>query len=897
MNTAPERLGWGLFALILALWAPLAHGAAGDRLLRWFDFDERKFNNPEDLPMHWEKAEGPGLPHYVTGQMVSDVGRQSGHAFRMDLNGGSVTYRTQILTPQEAEAAATAGLPNAGAVPVVRGTAYRIEAWVKTTPLENARARLAAYFVDKDGIQLPASLRVSDPYHGTGLSAEWHPLTLELKADDRKAAYLVVEMGLLQPVLYAPASILGQRTLFKEDVTGSAWFTDIAISQVPEVAVNTDVPGNVFPRGTPVRLWLTVQDADKDDLTMRVEVRNAVGELVHQRTGPLQEGIKDGHLIPVLVPALPAGWYRCEVALASSSTNGREVARERQAFIQLADDGKVITPDPRFGVIATQLTPSQWTALPTLLPMLGAGRVKVAVWGEGVDIQTGDSRAFEKLLEQLQNESIIPTGVITGLPPAIASQAGTSSLARLPRLDEALWKPRLSYLIAQHANHLDRWQLGLDGEQQFATDPAFRRAYDTVFAAFSGLVHDPDVAIPWPASFETDSKLPSTVAITLPADISPAQVPMYVQDTKARGGQKLSLTMLPMDGRFGREARLEDFGQRYVTALASGAERLDLPLPFDRAGQPEELLLAMRTLNQTLAGAAYRGKINLSAFVEAYLFERKGVGIVALWSTLSDETQVDVRMNLGGKPARIDLTGTSTPLRQALDATEPGEIKIKVGKQVTLVDGVSGAVALFRTSVVVDNPMLESSPKPHTRRLSFTNTFPEFISGTVKLIGPEGWTLTPPTMTFSLNPGETFTREVTIELPYNTLAGTRALAAKFDIPGIKPQAFSIPIDLKLGLNEVGMQTVATREGNETVVQMLITNHGQQTISYTAFALFPNQPRQERLVTNLGPGQTAVKRFRFPASPPDTATGRATKVRVGLRELEGTKMLNDEILVP
>ena len=45
---------------------------------------------------------------------------------------------------------------------------------------------------------------------------------------------------------------------------------------------------------------------------------------------------------------------------------------------------------------------------------------------------------------------------------------------------------------------------------------------------------------------------------------------------------------------------------------------------------------------------------------------------------------------------------------------------------------------------------------------------------------------------------------------------------------------------------------------------MVTNYGEQPINYGAFAIFPGQARQERLVTNLGPGRTAVKRYRFAA---------------------------------
>ena len=860
----------------------------GGRVVRFFDFDERRLGNREDLPIFWQKVEGVGLPHYVNGRIVQGVGRSSNYSFRFDLNGGSLIYRFDPPPPT----AETAGLP--GPIAVKTGARYRIEAFVKTTALENARARLTAYFVDRDMRVLEKSVMHSEAYRGKGLSDQWKALGADLRASDKKAAFLILELGLLQPAQYAPSS-LGARTLFNQDVTGSAWFTDLTVSQVPEVALRSDVPGNIFPLGTPVTLGLRITDREASDLTLRLDVYSADGTLVHQRTGELQtvtsaNGLEHDQMIPI--PELPAGWYEARIRLTAK---GREVANEVQSFIQLPDAGKVVQADPRFGVIATSLSPSQWATLPTLLPTLGVGRVKISVWGENSDIQTQDAEAFDRLLERLQDAGIVPTAALTALPPDLAAVAGSSSLARLPRLDEALWKPRLSYLIARHANHLDRWQLGYDGQEDFVTDPAYRRAYDLIYSAFAGLVHDPDVAIPWPATFEADRKLPSTVAIALPPDVLPDQVPLYVQDTRDRGGQRLSLTLLPLDGRYGREAQLRDFAQRIVTALSAGTERLDLPLPFSNTGQPQELLLIMRTVHHTLSGTVYRGKLNVGENVDAYLFEHNGRGVIALWTKAQMSGPTEVRLNLGGRPALVDLFGNATALRPTPDATEPGQIKVELGQLPVFVDGIDPAMALFRVSVALDNPLLESQFQPHMRKIVFTNRFADFLSGTVRLVVPKGWTVTPNTFTFNTNPGETFTREIQLELPYNTLAGAKNLEINFELPGLAPAAFMVPVEMRLGLNEVGLQTLALREGKDIVVQLLITNYGQRTINYTAFALFPGQARQERLVTDLGAGRTTVRRFRFPA--PEVPPDPKRKIRVGLREVEGTRILNDEVVIP
>jgi hypothetical protein len=87
-----------------------------------------------------------------------------------------------------------------------------------------------------------------------------------------------------------------------------------------------------------------------------------------------------------------------------------------------------------------------------------------------------------------------------------------------------------------------------------------------------------------------------------------------------------------------------------------------------------------------------------------------------------------------------------------------------------------------------------------------------------------------------------------------------------------------------------MQTMAIRDGKDVIVQQTLQNYGDRPIDYTGFAIFPGQARQERLVTNLAPGRATIKRYRFENA--DVTPG--TRIRVGVKELNGSRILNDEI---
>jgi hypothetical protein len=105
--------------------------------------------------------------------------------------------------------------------------------------------------------------------------------------------------------------------------------------------------------------------------------------------------------------------------------------------------------------------------------------------------------------------------------------------------DPAVWQPELAYLVARHANHLDRWQLGADDTDAFVTKPAMRDVYTRMYAEFSALVEKPDLAMPWPAWYDLDAAKagaasPATVALSVPPSVLPSQLPLYIQDVDSR---------------------------------------------------------------------------------------------------------------------------------------------------------------------------------------------------------------------------------------------------------------------------------------------------------------------------------------------------------------------------
>jgi hypothetical protein len=870
-----------LILLLLAIPA-FAQGPQPNRILKTIDFEERQLGNNEDLPMHWIKISGSGLPHYVNGVLATDRAHSGQYSFRFDLNGGSLIYR---YDPTQ--------------IPILAGARYRVEVYCQTTVLPNARAQLTAYFTDLDGHPLPSVVRKSELYAAAAGNEGWHKLTIDLDASDAKAAYLAVELGLLQPRIYSQRT-LGDRTLLPQDIHGSAWFDDVSVAQIPQVTLGTDRPGNIFRLADPQKLTVVVNDLFTDDLQARLTLSNARGQLLYQRSGAVETAGAEVlgptcMRLSLSLPKLPPGWYHATLQMTS---RGRDLGEQSADLIQLADTAEPVPPDSRFGVIATALGPQELDQLPSILPLLAAGRVKIAVWSASETDQEADSPTFDALLEDLEAEGITPTGCLIGLPPSLAEHLGGKSWLRLLQTAPDQWEPQIDYLVSRHANHLESWQLGADGSDAFVADPRMRKLYGLIYDQFSQLMHNPDLAMPWPAWYDLGKQLPATVALSVPPQVLPEEIPLYMRDLlnqPDKGKHNFSVELELLGDEYGRDVRLRDLAQRVIFCIAGGADRIDLPLPFSvekRDDQlviePQETFLIDRTLMRVLSGATFKGKARIKDGVEAMLFDRNGLGILALWSRGSQSQSQQLSLNLGPQPLKVDLWGNVTPLTRSSDQT----VQIDVGPMPFFLVGIDGVSAQIRANVAFDQPLVESSFQPHTRQLMFQNPTKDVLSGMVRLRPPVGWSMTPATFQFTLNPGQEFNETVSIDFPYNSVAGEKAVTADFSLEGENGSNFSVPLSMKLGLSDVGMQSLAMRDGKDILVQEMITNYSEGPIDYSAYATYPGVTRQERLVTGLQAGHTTIKLYRFK----NVKFIPGAKVHCGLRQLEGTRVLNDEVAI-
>jgi hypothetical protein len=276
------------------------------RIVSVFDFEER-LTNPGEVPLHWSRDQDqpgtdrrrPGFPRWNQAML-----EYSGS--------GAIVHRGEGAVKLPTTGGGTSLLLSSGVVPIYPNNDYMISAWVRTEGLEHARAAVVGRFLDASGRPITDSEVRTTPTMSQGT---WTQVSVELRGRWSEAAWVQIELQLLQPrQLATPEQLADKNHLFTQDLSGSAWFDDVAVVQQPRVELRSLSPAGITRAPDQPVLSLLIRDQSGEDLDLSLEVRDHRGVIVDER----RERVTSGRLDRQWIPKLPRlGWYRASMSLTS----------------------------------------------------------------------------------------------------------------------------------------------------------------------------------------------------------------------------------------------------------------------------------------------------------------------------------------------------------------------------------------------------------------------------------------------------------------------------------------------------------------------------------------------------------------------------------------------------
>lgn len=866
----------------LVLGQPHRPAGAG-RVVRVFDFEERAFTT-EPVPTHWVRLvhlpgriERPGFPAWNESGFDDQAPHEGRFSVKLPTRGGSAALRLA-----------------AGVVPVVPQADYMVRAHARTIGLSHARARLAARFLDGELREIPASEAISPLLRTDG---DWTEVSVELWGDYPNAAWVQIDLLLLQPSEQEGALTSSDPDLLSDDLRGGAWFDTVEIMQLPRVEISTNARTNVVLAPDAPALLMRVRDLTGEELTGEVEVRDLHGRVVAEHRVELPPAAPTVEWVPGLDRF---GWY---IATLRARSGGEVIGSSAVSFVWAPAEAPEPADAPRFLIVARDEPLDRLGMLPELLERSGFGGVSISVpdLDPGVflpPLEAAIMQAFEQRLRVSLQLGRLPASLARRLHLATDDVLDIS----LDSTSDA-WTSFIEPALARFGQRVNRWQLG-DTRDDRTRRPNLVERRLAFQSAFERLSPEPVIATPWSAFVGLDPEVVAfgSLTVALPPAMPGSGTPDLARAWDATDPEA-DITLLIEPPAVDAAGRVRELAVRTLHAWDTSIDRIAYRAPWrwstDRRplALPDPELGVLRTLAWRLHGRELVGRMPMPDGAYALILRGTNSDSLVVWNEYAPPSAAVLETYLGsGRVAAYDLFGNEVPL-----VGTSGRTRIESGFDPVFIENVDGDLLLLQASMRIDPGFVVSRGARRELELVVRNPWPDLLTGRVRLTGAEHWRLTPRVQPITVEAGGEVRLPFEISLGVAEEAGSHTLGVEAELNvGRDLYLLTLEARLEIGLDnltlEGGVRIAPSPSGgaDDVVVVAMITNVGEVPVTFTVAALGPGLPRKQAPVSSLAPGDSAVRQFRFEHAAPML---RGQVVRLSVIEAEGAERLNRTLDVP
>jgi hypothetical protein len=757
------------------------------RLVKLYDFEERG-ENPLPVPRDWVRA-----------QHAKDSGRTD---FPISWNLPELDF--DVACRGEGSVRLHARGDNSGlrlrehVIPVFPGADYAITARVMTRKMRVSRAFVAARFLDASGRPITASETRTAPIRSDDA---WAQISLSLRGDFDDAAYLQIDLELMQPKHFVSPGLAADVVVWEEDRHVSAWFDDVAILQAPRIEITSNNPSNVIIAPDVPTLTAGVRDLTGQSLTARLEIRDDQGRVIDiERTT-----IPSGAASLELTPDLPGfGWYRAVLTLTGDSLPAGDTFLD---FIYVPEDpivgdviefSSVARDKPRFGAVAPWIEPAHRAQIAPLTRAMRIGWITIPIWSDTLTPK-GAAKLVEDLVPQVDALLRAGTEVSFALertPSTIASSgsrtgstgsAGDSSGSALAvdpataiALEDRSYQPLLLPILDRFGQIVTRWQFGRIGDdtRHYTGGGATLR---TARGRLAGLVPDPKIEISWSALYplrrETREPAINGYRVVIPFATNPTHIDKQVRNLLDQAREQapsarvtLVMETLPRD-RFAPRDIAVDFVKRGVLAWSVAGDHRSAPFfaidhPWTSEGEPRPSIMpgpqlaAYRHLIERIADRRVVGELELDPDLRLLILgpsasapPERGGALVA-WSSGAGAEPKEILLATGGAMITLyDVYGNETTLQAgeqpgparladaggASPIAGPQQTRVTVSTEPVFIEGIDVELLRFLSSMRLDPPFLASTVVQHDGAIELFNPWDVAVTGRLAIMEPGGF--------------------------------------------------------------------------------------------------------------------------------------------------------------
>ncbi|MFG0259530.1 MAG: hypothetical protein ACF8LK_04175 [Phycisphaerales bacterium JB041] len=896
---------------------------AAQRTVAVFDFEDQR-SSSLDVPAGWVRAQHdplvprdrPGFPIWNLARLDFTVAASGQGSLRCDVEGGSASLR---LKP--------------GELPVFPMGEYAVRAMVRTEGLVNARPRLVVRALDREGRPIPGSQRQTIV---ETLDTEWQPVEVVLPGVFADAAYLQIDLEVIQPQEFRRESLL-QHQVWAQDFDGAAWFDDVVIRQVPQLHLKTTSPLNVVSRPDTPTLATDMRDLAAEELVATTRVYDARRALVAESTRAIRTGRESWQWTPDL-PEL--GWFRAEVELASA---GLVVAKKTCEFVWLETpkehrtryrtgpgfDGDAtratFIPSGGLGIQLTALPPGEPAEIARALQTLGVDHVTLPVWERGLrerDVPAHVDR-LRAIITALRAAWIEPRLSLPFAPDELARplRLRPGDVLDVMALDPAVWSPYLADAADRLGTSATRWQIGASGSGAIHDHANAVALLATLRAELARLIPGVEIAGGWRIDLPADAAAGSGInaaSVLLPPWTASAHLTEATEPW--RDGVAVEYVLDPLTTRHHSERDVAaELVRRAARLWSTQTGSAELPA-FDAAiaepwepapgahaiARPTVAAAVWRTIADQVRDRAFAGEWRVGRGLRCLVFAPldggtdRG-GLLIAWREDAPDDRAHLTAALGDAPVTVtDVFGNTHTIAPQTDEEGTHQVHtVPLSAEPVFIEGIDTGLVRFLSSLAFESSTIQSVAGERTHEVVISNPWSVPASGRLIITEPGGyddaarsrdrsWEITPRSIGFDVPAGETLRVPVTVSFSRAIEAGPIDIVFDTDLVAEREYGWvrsGVPGEIALdGIElDVAYRKPAAAPDADLIVEATVTNTGQSTRSFDAFAFGPGMPRVRASIGSLEPGQSVVRYFPFPKA---AAALRGQRVVVSIAEAEG-----------
>jgi hypothetical protein len=844
--------------------------ASQRRLVRHFDFEAAGIQGR--VPGAWARlVDRPGYPKFGSVGVDGGFACEGDYSLRFNVDGGSMAVGIR-----------------AGEIPIFPQSRYLVTAQVRTQGLMNSGARLAVTLHDAEGRPIAGTERLSEVVRTDGV---WTTIAVEPPLDVEIARDLVFELRVEQPGA-------GPEDLPRHvDVSGSAWFDDVEIWQLPRIEFRSEPPSGVtrFPQAP--RLSASLRDLVHGQTVATIRVNDVDGITVLEE----RIAVDGGHSAFALdLAPLQPGWYLGTFEVHDAD---RVVARSEQpiAILQKRETPAFGRRTPAFGVSLWPKEKALDSTWQEMLVRLEPDYVVLPVWeGRRSSALTHHEQdTVDQILDVLFDARIEPVFELAEVPTDLAKREHldpgqlTALLANAPNV----WKPALDPWMLQFGDEVSRWRLR---SEAFESPRLRRQVAEAVLDFSKDFVAAPRIEMTGnPGEIATGSPVHS-----IPPESDGLSSDQSMTDTY---GADLTLQFPVWTEAPSPRARGEELANRLVNAWARGVSRIEITPPWQHLertpGSTSTGLVGMDVTGfvfehfiARFSGRPPEAEVPLGRGVRAILAGGSGAPTLVAWSEEPSSEGLQVGLGLGTDRIRIsDFLGDV----REIDIS-PGMTPIFLGEAPVLIEGIDPDLARFRAGARLVPETVGATTGTHDLELELYNPWSRAIDLKVRSTGPATWEFQPKHRRVAIEPGERARIPFSFNYPRSQIDGDVDFWFEVEFLGDSSQTVQLLIPSKIESPNVSVESTwrLSRDDSGRLTGFIVTirayNTGTESLNFEAFATARGFPPMRKWMPELPPGANASRSFMF-VNGHEELLGQ--DILVGISEFDGSTRITRRIQLP